>query len=109
MQNISPFYSILINICGVIIGGLITWLVSKQYYSRASKELKVATNEINDMSNFIVHILEQNDNKHWEIKRDDQGKIIGLNITLTISDVVSLSDISNVTLIEQSQQDINRV
>lgn len=105
MQNISPFYSIVINICGVIIGGLITWLVSTRYYLRASHDLSSATKEINEMSNFIVHILEQGENKKWEIKRDDQGKIIGLNITLTVSDCVQLQELSDAIVIEQSPKD----
>ena len=79
----------------------------KQYFLKASRELKDATKEINEMSNFVVHILEQSDYKHWEIKRDDQGKIVGLNITLTVSEGVHLQDSSSVTLIEQLQNDIN--
>jgi len=102
MQSFSPFFSTILNILAVLVGGLITWLVSKRYYLKASEELADATKKINEMSNIIVHILEQNDNKQWEIKRDDQGKIIGLNISLIISDCIHLRDSSDAIVIEQS-------
>jgi hypothetical protein len=107
MQNFPPFFSIIINFCCVLFGGLITFLLSRWYYVKASKGLKDATKEINEMSNFIVHILEQNDNKQWEIKRDDQGKIIGLNISVTISECAHAQDSSEAIVIKQSQRDMN--
>jgi hypothetical protein len=65
----------------------------------------MATKEINEMSNFIVHILEQKNKKLWEIRRDSQGKIIGLNISLVLSDSVHLLDSSNVNIKEELQRD----
>ena len=108
MQNFPQYFSIIMTFCGVLFGGLITLLVSKRYYVKASKELMDAAKEINKMLAFIVHILEQDDKKQWEIKRDEQGKIIGLNISVSISESAHAQDSSNAIIIEQSQKDMKR-
>jgi hypothetical protein len=97
MQNLFQFFWLT---CCVLFGGLITWLVSKRYYLKASEELKDATKEINKMLHFIVHILEQNG--QFEIKRDDQGNIIGLIISANIIEPAHAQDVTDAAIIKQS-------
>ena len=70
----SNFLSSLI---GTGIGGFITWLVSKQYYERASKDLK---NESQGLRKLIILILEGLEiGGLVEIARDGKGNILGYN------------------------------
>ena len=77
MENYSQFFSIFF---GVLFGGLITLLVSYLYYKKASKDLTVATDKINKMVNFVVHILDQNDNQ-WKVKWNEKGNPIRLDLS----------------------------
>jgi hypothetical protein len=87
---------------GVIFGSLITFFVSKHYYSKSTSQLMNASEESKKMSEFIVHILEQNGNKNWEVIKDNQGRITKkLNITLSVSDVISLTDLSDAIIKEE--------
>lgn len=79
------------SLTGIIIGGIITWLVSKRYYKRASRDLK---NETEGLRKLIVIILEGLENHGlMEIVRDEKGNIIAYKFrNITFSDTAKFSD-----------------
>jgi hypothetical protein len=95
MENNSQFWSVFL---GVLFGGLKTLMVSFLYYRKSSKDLMESTNNINKMISFVVHFLEENDNKQCKVKWDDKGNPIGLDITLIISDSNIATDAMNATI-----------
>jgi hypothetical protein len=63
---------------GVVIGGVITWLVSRHYYKKAGDELKREATELRRLTNLVLHGLE--DAGSVKLNRDTSGKVIGLII-----------------------------
>jgi hypothetical protein len=61
------------SLLGVVIGGLITFFVSKCFYVKAAEELKQKTS-------IIAHLIKGN----CEPEFDAQGMIIGYIITLRV-------------------------
>lgn len=71
------------TIAGVVIGGLITWLVAWLYYKKAGDELKTETGRIRKLNNLICRGLEQA--KLAEFGRDKDGEISGIYVNLKVS------------------------
>jgi len=78
-----------ILIIGLAIGGLITHRVSKRYYEKAAKELKVETEKTRKLINISLRALENAD--IVELTRDAAGKITGITQYGSIKESVSLS------------------
>jgi hypothetical protein len=68
------------TIVGVIVGGLITWLVSRYFYKRAGDELRIEADRIRKLSNLICRALEQAELA--EFKSDKDGGISSLYVNL---------------------------
>ena len=74
-------YTIVATLVGVIIGGIITWYVSKKYYKRASQEMKEESDKLIKKINLILRSMEEAG--LIEYTRDEQGNIKGLVIKLS--------------------------
>jgi hypothetical protein len=66
-----------VSVIGTIIGGLITWHVSKRYYERASQDLKNETEGLKKLTTMILEGMEIAGLVH--IARDEKGNILGYN------------------------------
>ena len=73
MEWINFLYSLI----GTGIGGFITWLVSKRYYERASKDLKSETEGLRKLNILILEGMEIGG--LVQIARDGNGNILGYN------------------------------
>lgn len=69
------------NIVAVIIGGIITGIFSKYYYTRASKDLNQEASKLIKLDNLILRSLEEAG--LVEYTRDEQGNIKSLVIKLS--------------------------
>lgn len=86
----SPF---LLYVYPVLVGGIVTWIVARCYYVKASKELREEAAELARLSNLALTGLEEG--KIIQLKRGEGGKIIGINITLGVSGIHSGEAIGN--------------
>ena len=67
----SPFYALILSAAGVIIGGLITWLVSLCLFKRSSRQIRL-----------ILRGLEEAGLVKWN--RDKKGRERGLVISASV-------------------------
>lgn len=67
---------------GVLIGGIITWIVAKWYYEKASRELNRETKTLRSMVNNIGRALENEGlvTLSW----DDAGQIRGIQVVSSV-------------------------
>jgi hypothetical protein len=64
-----------------VVGGVITFLVSRYYYKKASEELVKEANELRRLNNLMLRGM---DYAGWiELQRDKEGNIIGFRQTIT--------------------------
>jgi uncharacterized membrane protein YqiK len=66
----SPLFDPISLLVSLFIGAIITWLVSKRFYIRSSKE-----------AGLILLAIEKAG--QFELKRDNDGKIVGLVLHLS--------------------------
>ncbi len=64
-----------IGFIGILMGGIITWYVAKKYYMRASNDLTQESLKLRVLFNILVNFLA--DNKLIEIKKDNEGNLVG--------------------------------
>lgn len=70
-------FDILFSVAGVVVGGLITALVSRYYYKRAADDLKLETSNLRKLVSLVLSFLE-NEGVEMTVRRDDQGEVVGL-------------------------------
>ena len=75
----------IIGIVGIAIGAIITWFVAERYYRRAGDDLKKAASELKDLNILILRALENAE--LVQLNKDENGKPIGLNITLKVANL----------------------
>lgn len=83
----------LFSLFGIILGGIITWGVSKRYYEKASKDLKSETEGLRKLTLLILDGMEIGG--LVEIARDRNGNILGynfLNVRPIPTEAASFSD-----------------
>lgn len=98
-QIIINFLSTLV---GVILGGIITWLVSLFYYIRASKELKIETSRLRKLTELMLRSMQ---NVGWvEYKLDDKGNPIEIVFKGSIVETEHITDESKATVISASSE-----
>jgi len=73
----------------IILGGLITILVSKYYYKRASEELKREAKSLHDNTLLILRGLKEND--IIDYTEDEYGNPKNLVVTMKLSIAGSVS------------------
>lgn len=76
----NTYASFVMNILGVILGGLITFFCSKFYYKKAGKELKEAAADLHRQNFLILRGLQHAG--LVTLNEDPQGNIIGFKLTL---------------------------
>ena len=78
----DPVTSFVVSVAGVLVGALITWLVSRHYYKRAGDELREEAALLHKSTNAIVYIL-QHPEAEIEVKRDSSGRLNALVVSST--------------------------
>lgn len=80
---IGIYISLFVGIIGIIVGGIITYQVSKNYYENSANDLKKESNELKEESKRLRHktdlILKGlEEAKIIKVSRDSTGDIIGI-------------------------------
>ena len=78
MGALSAFSSdaLILTLIGILLGAVITWLVSWAYYKRAGDELRREAFLLHIASSAIIYRLENPEAK-LKIIRDDEGRLTG--------------------------------
>ena len=71
--------SLVASIIAIIIGAVITFAVSKNYYERASKELLQESEQLRRLNTLILRGLEEGG--IFTLSRDSEGNICGLALS----------------------------
>jgi hypothetical protein len=79
-------------IIGILVTALVTWIFASWYYKRASEDLVKEAAELKNLNTLILRALENAG--FAELNKDENGKPVGLVITLQPKSVVSKSSIS---------------
>ena len=66
---------------GVLVGALVTCLVARCYYVKASNDLRITAEELRHLNEMILSALEQAN--LVEINRNENGKPVGLVLKLS--------------------------
>ena len=83
--------TIILTLISIVVGGSITFLVTRWYYARASGDLEREANELKDYTVMLVNYLD--DAGVIEVERDAQGNPIRVRvIKREIADSVDVSD-----------------
>jgi hypothetical protein len=70
------------TLIGIVLGGFITWIVSRYYYKKAGNELLNESRKLKLMSDLIIYKLQYPDTP-TEIKRDTNGDVTGLIVRMS--------------------------
>ena len=74
-------------LAGIIIGGFITWSVSRYYFSRTSKDL------YEDVSRPVLLILEGLEKAAIvEWTRDEQGKPVSITLKISVAEKIGVKE-----------------
>ena len=83
--------TIILTLISIAVGGLITFLVTRWYYARASGDLEREAGELKDYTVMLINYLD--DAGVIEVERDAQGNPIRVRvIKREIADSVDVSD-----------------
>ena len=83
--------TITLTLISIAVGGLITFLVTRWYYARASGDLEREAGELKDYTVMLINYLD--DAGVIEVERDAQGNPIRVRvIKREIADSVDVSD-----------------
>jgi hypothetical protein len=72
---------VLIQIASVMVGGVITWIVSWWYFKRAGDELRAEARELRKLTSLALVVITDPKGK-YTLVRDAAGVITGLNVQL---------------------------
>lgn len=89
------------TITGVIIGGLITWVVAWLYYKKAGDELKIEADRIRRLSTFICDALEQAGLTAF--KRNKDGEIAAQYVELRATGRIKLGGTGTLTVDKRAE------
>ena len=83
--------TIIVSLISIAVGSLITFLVTRWYYARASGDLEREANELKDYTVMLVNYLD--DAGVIEVERDAQGNPIRVRvIKREIADSIDVGD-----------------
>ena len=89
--------TIFIALLSTLVGGLITWFVSRFYYVQASKDLSKEANDLRQLTELMLRGMEE---AGWvEYKRDDEGNTLGMVFRKSIRETAHATDKVEATLI----------
>ncbi len=96
------FLTIIIALLSILVGGLITWLVSRFYYIRASNDLSKEANRLREFTELMLRGMEA---AGWvEYNRDDRGNPIGIVFKGSVEETAHATDEANATVILGSSE-----
>jgi len=74
--------TIVFTAIGVILGGLITWIVAWIYYKKAGDQLVVESNKLKLTSDLVLYKLQYPETP-TQLKRNESGEVIGLIVEMS--------------------------
>lgn len=80
-----------INVIGVLIGGLITWLVSKSYYEKAGAQLKNESELVRKKVDMVLHGMEAA--RLITVQHDTNGEVVGYGVERGLLGVQAKADV----------------
>jgi hypothetical protein len=72
--------NLILTVLSVLVGGLITWVASYVYYKKAGDELRSEVDKLRGLAELVLYIQLHPD-ADVSPKSDEQGRIIGLNVS----------------------------
>lgn len=78
----SAFFSVLGIVVGTFVGALVTWLVARHYFQRASDDLLKQSENLRRLQTLTLKLIKHPDWNWAEIKYDKDGYAIGLSAVL---------------------------
>ena len=94
--------TIVIALLSILVGGVITWLVSRFYYIRASNALSKEANHLRELTELMLRGMEA---AGWvEYNRDDKGNPIGIVFKGSIEETAHVTDEVKATVIPGSSE-----
>jgi hypothetical protein len=81
---------------GILIGAAITWLVSRNYYQKAGRELREEAEKLRKKIDMVLRALEIAG--LVTLNRGANDEILGINITIALSGVQAKMEGGNVGL-----------
>jgi hypothetical protein len=84
-----------VTLLSVVLGGLITLLVSRRYYKRAAKELKQESAELRRLTTLVLSAMEHSG--LVSLARDEAGRITGFVFNVSPGGVSVTGAIGNLT------------
>jgi len=88
--------SLILTLIGILLGSVITWLVSRFYYKRAGDELRHEAFLLHKVSSAISYQLENPEAK-LKVIRDDQGRLTGEIVVYSEGSASGSSSIEDVS------------
>lgn len=72
---------------GILLGALVTWVVARLYYKKASEELHHEARELRRLNNLMLQGMEY---AGWiELTRDNSGNILGFKQIISEPSITS--------------------
>src|SRR6516225_8138466 len=72
---LSSVLSVVLQLLGVLVGGLITWWYSRRYYMLAARELRSEVVGLHTALNTVVNAVRQDKDALIELQRDGAGRL----------------------------------
>jgi hypothetical protein len=88
---------------GVVLGGVLNWLLSRHYYKRAGDELRNEAIALHQGMSAVVGALRQDKDALVELQRDDAGRVTRVKVSAVVrmAGVGGFGAVGNVTVVTQ--------
>ena len=86
--------TVLTTFVSLFVGGMITWIVSRQYYRKASEDLREEASALREQTNVVLRALQEHSitgNVEYNTN-PDTGEPEGIVIRRTVNDPLGTTD-----------------
>ncbi len=97
--------TIILTLISIVVGGSITFLVTRWYYARASGDLEREANELKDYTVMLVNYLD--DAGVIEVERDAQGNPIRVRVIKR--EVADSIDVGNNAEVRLTHEEVHQL
>jgi hypothetical protein len=100
---LSSVLSVVLQVLGVLVGGLITWWYSRRYYMLAARELRSEVVGLHTALNTVVNAVRQDKDALIELQRDGAGRLTGVKVS-AVADVKGVAAVGAVGTVAPSSE-----